>query len=56
MSNLRIALLCVLSILAIGLVLGGRALFRVRRNRMQIEARQREAAFLRNNTPRKPPA
>jgi hypothetical protein len=54
MSSLRIALLCVLLVLAIGLVAGGRALFRARRDRMQVEARQREAEFLRMNTPRKP--
>ena len=56
MGPFRFALLIILSIVSVGLITGGRALFRARRDRMQLEARQREAAFLRMNTPREPPA
>jgi cell division protein FtsL len=55
MQIFRLTLLVVLVLAAAGLVIGGRALFRARRDRLQVEARQREAEFLRANTPRRPP-
>jgi hypothetical protein len=55
MGPVRFGLLLILVLVAIALVVSGRNLFRARRNRLQIEAKQREAEFLRMNAPRRPP-
>jgi hypothetical protein len=54
MRGYRVTILVVLLFVAVVLIIAGRALFCVRRNRLQLEARRREAEFLRENSPRRP--